>query len=233
MSTDPPKPPERPAAPPPALRPTRDRPEYHVPEGWEGKGPLPQESAHIRRSVWWLPVIAIGFLVGLWTVIYLGSRGEGPPAGPRDLTAQFLMLRQAFQGPGVTPFEGTRREITVALRGHVGPHAAVPDLSAVGLEPLGARALNTGDGMGMIRYADTTGGPDVLAVLAPPGHIGVPEGTPARDLPGGTVYLQEAGPAHVLYAETYGLEWALISDRDADALAAVGAALLAAAPRRP
>jgi hypothetical protein len=218
---------EAPAAPVPALRTHRDRPEYHVPDGWQGTGPLPQESAHIRRSVWRLPVAAIAFLVGLWTIMYLWPHGAGAPQGPRDLTAQFRVLHNFFQGEGVTPFKGTPARITEALQARVGRYAVVPDLRAAGLVAIGARALNIGGGgMGLIRYQDRGGGPDVLAVFSPKGRVGVPEGSTERTVKGGTVWLQDASFAAIAYAEADDLDWALISVRDPDALLAVAEVLV-------
>lgn len=220
---------ERPAAPVPALRTMRDRPEYHVPEGWKGTTSLPEESAHLRRSVWWLPVIGIGFLVGLWTIMYLWPQGSGAPAGPRDLTSQFRLLHMAFQGAGVTPIEGTRAQMAEALKAQVGPYAVVPDLRSAGLVAVGARTLNIGGGgMGMIRYQDRGARPEVLAVFSPKGRIGVPEGSAERPLDGGKVWLQTASFGGIAYAEADGLDWALISSRDPDALLKVAAALVAA-----
>lgn len=220
--------PPPPHAPVPALRTARDRPEYHVPEGWKGTGPLPQESAHIRRSVWRLPVVAIAFLLGLWGIMYFQPQSPVTPSGPRDLTAQFRMLHQAFQGPGVTPIEGSRDQMARALKAQVGPYSAVPDLSSAGLVAVGARTLNIGGGgMGMIRYRDRGTRPDVLAVFAPKGRVGVPEGSAERPVGGGTVWLQSASFAEIAYAESDGLDWALISSRTPDALLAVAAALVA------
>jgi hypothetical protein len=214
-------------APVPALRTRHDVPEYHVPDGWQGTGPLPQESAHIRRNAWRLPVVAIAFMVGLWSIMYLWPQGSGAPPGPRDLTAQFRMLHQAFQGPGVTPIAGSRAEMARALKAQVGPYAVVPDLSAAGLVASGARTLNIGGGgMGLIRYRDRGTGPDVLAVFSPRGRVGVPQGSAERRVAGGSVWLQDEPAARIVYTEADGLDWALISGRDGDALVAVAAVLL-------
>jgi len=225
---DPAPPPGDPTAQVPALRTRRDVPEYHVPDGWKGTGPLPQESAHIRRSVWQLPLVAVTFMVGLWSIMYLWPQGSGAPQGPHDLTTQLIMLNQAFHGAGVTPIEGDRAALARGLKARLGSDARVPDLRAAGLAALGARTVDMGGAgnMGLIRYGGRGAGPDVLAVFAPKGRIGVPEGSVERPLGGASVWLQSEPSARIVYAESGGLDWALVSARDGDALLAVAAALL-------
>lgn len=174
------------------------------------------ESRYMRKGAIFLIVASVGFMVGLWFI--QDTMFSAPDAGPplnRNVTTELLFLHSAMNGQGIMTFEsGNLRELALWLTERAGPHARVPDLRAAGLVASGVRLLNLrGGGWGMIRYRSTGGGPDLIAVFAPPGRMGVPEKAVARMADGTEVWLQEERSVLLLYAPGDGVDWALVSAR--------------------
>jgi hypothetical protein len=188
------------------------------------------EQVYMRRGMIFVVVASILFITGVWGVSKQVSERGPRPVGPRDVSHAMRGLYNAAYADGIRMFESAiPAELAGWLTEHVAPGARVPDLSAAGLTPTGVRALNLGEGWGMIQYRDRAGPRgDVLAVIAPHNAVQVPAEATAQAVDGGKAWVLEDNGLTFAWAESGGADWVLVTARDAPGALAAARAMLGA-----
>jgi len=203
-----------------------------TPRKKSGAGNEDYESRVTRKAIWWTVVPVLVFTLALTVMLSMENDKSTAPAPPvGDLSVALVGVHRAATAAGIAQFHSADlHDIGAWLASQQVVVARVPDLSAAGLRPYGARLLSMSDGQwGMVHYkADGLQAPDVVLVISPAGAASVPPEAVEEAFTGQAVKLDRVRGVGLAYATLLGNDWTLVSAVDETALRGLVTKLLSA-----
>ena len=173
-------------------------------------------------------LVVVAFTFGVWSLQWsLLNKKATRPEVAHKITIPVTGLHRAMHGQGIILHQsGNPAELDDWVKATLGPHASVPDLSAAGLSPVGARALKTGKGFGFIRYQGSGG--DLLVLFSPRDMMVVPAEVESLRMGGAEMWLETTPTLRLLYLPGASADWALVAAPGQADLPAVARVMLTA-----
>jgi hypothetical protein len=178
-------------------------------------GMVHKESPAVRVSVWIMVVATISLIAGLQ--FFLSDMDDNTMSRQgevADATMALISIHRAATQAGVLQVNtADPAKLSAWIQGQTGANAAVPDLSAAGLYPKGARMLRMAQSdWPLIQYVDRTGQlAEIFLAAAPTGEVLAPKESVEEEVAGTTAYFDRVHGVGVVYLTIGTTDWMLVS----------------------
>ena len=212
---------------PPTPSGNRDTPDNHKSDNNKPDTP----SGNALRLPLTILIVVLASMMGSMLVMKMGG-GRHQPVASSPMATELAALHVAATGAGVLQVrENNPQALESWLTSHIAANLHVPDLSNMGLAPVGARALTMMETpMAMLLYRDhaaTPSFPPVTVVQSPtPLSENLFDVQPV-DVAGVPVYADSAQGIALAHFNADGMTWMLASNQSTEALLALSRRVLA------
>ncbi len=190
----------------------------HKPDQPDQSDPPPGNALRMPLTIL---IVVLASMMG--TMLVMKSGGGNQPVASTPLATELAALHVAATGAGVLQVrENDPRALEAWLEARIDGDLRVPDLSGMGLVPVGARTLKVMDtDMAMLLYRDraaTPRFPPVTVVQSPTPPPGDGLGREPVTVAGTPVYTDAFRGIALAHFDADGLTWMLASNQSAEAL---------------